>query len=875
MTKRIKTKFTKFNTNIPKYVINLKNYSKSSPNLDDMNHLIYGVFCKLYKKGKSTKGILYVNETKKDYLSFAQIYEEKIFNFSLNNIQTITFEEETENLKNKKIKKNTAMQFYIEKKSHDFVFENSDILNKVVNALILLYEDSHKEINKFNFEDNFEKLWTKYDKNFDKTLNKDEFQILAREIGFNKKILIDNIDVNGDGIIEYNEVLDYFKKFTGGLVYADIFNQYSTLISDKGRKVWSYKNLQYFFYDYQKESLTDYETLELLIKFKRNFDEDKKEEMLIEISELYSVNNQNIRNISNEIEQIFNKYNLELYMTLREFSNMLNNNIMSVYNKELLVEELNLDYPLVDYYINSTHNTYIKGHQLYGKSSTEMYSFAMLEGYRLVELDCYDGKDDDIIITHGYTFVSKLHLVDILVQLKKTAFINSDLPVILSIENHCNKKHQQIMAQKFKEILVDLYIFPSDNIPEFIPNLRELKRKFIIKTGGKRAQVGDKIIKRKKEIRLNINNLNHNNKFLSNFSKIFKKYEKFEKKKNLFLDIIKKKKKNNENNNIDTKNTNKSLNEKNNNNIKQNIEKLDSDDDEEDEIPEEKIETIDNLCMTRGLHGTKFYKKKIDEMKYQPWEFVTIKSTKFNNFFINPEIRKEIIKLSNHCMIKAYPQSFDSSNYDIIKCWGIGCQCAALNIQALEDDYTLYDKVFFQQNNNLGYVLKPKKFLLENVYDDDEEDENNNNNNENKTEFFEDYLKPYYIINIEIKYLFNLIELMEICNIKAKKNMNINLEIYTLGAVNDDNNPKHIFKIKEGTIFPKINNNKTISFNVYEKDLGCIMMKFKYNEITFGRACIPYIFIKEGLRKIPIYDKHCLEGSGTCVVARFFKTNYN
>jgi hypothetical protein len=406
------------------------------------------------------------------------------------------------------------MQIFIEKKSHDFVFENSDILNKVVNALILIYEESHKEINKFNFEDNIEKLWAKYDKNFDKVLNKEEIQILANEIGFNKQNLINNIDANGDGIIEYNEVLDYFKKFTNGLVYADIFNQYSTLISRKGKKVWSFKNLKYFFLDYQKEDLTDYESLELIIKFKRNYDEDKKEEILIELSELFTQNNEKVENIINEIEQIFKKYNLEIYMTLREFSNMLNNNIMSVYNKDLLLEDLNLDYPLVDYYINSTHNTYIKGHQLYGKSSTEMYSFAMLEGYRLVELDCYDGKDDDIIITHGYTFVSKLHLVDILVQLKKTAFINSDLPVILSIENHCNKKHQQIMAQKFKEILGDLYIFPSDNIPEHIPNLRELKKKFIIKTGGKRAEVGNKVIKRKKEIRVNIYKIPRNSKFL-------------------------------------------------------------------------------------------------------------------------------------------------------------------------------------------------------------------------------------------------------------------------------------------------------------------------------------------------------------------------
>ena len=62
-------------------------------------------------------------------------------------------------------------------------------------------------------------------------------------------------------------------------------------------------------------------------------------------------------------------------------------------------------------------------------------------------------------------------------------------------------------------------------------------------------------------------------------------------------------------------------------------------------------------------------------------------------------------------MIKAYPQSFNSSNYDVIKCWTLGCQAAAINIQALKDDYTLFNIVFFCQYKNCGYVLKPRQLL--------------------------------------------------------------------------------------------------------------------------------------------------------------------
>ena len=124
--------------------------------------------------------------------------------------------------------------------------------------------------------------------------------------------------------------------------------------------------------------------------------------------------------------------------------------------------------------------------------------------------------------------------------------------------------------------------------------------------------------------------------------------------------------------------------------------------------PEEmEIAIIPSLENVRGFLGTKFVYEKIKENKYTPWDFVTLKSTKLISYFSDPVKRKEIIKLSQHCMIKAYPQSFDSSNYDVIKCWALGCQAAAINIQALKDDYTLFNKIFFCQNNNCGYVLKP------------------------------------------------------------------------------------------------------------------------------------------------------------------------
>lgn len=224
-----------------------------------------------------------------------------------------------------------------------------------------------------------------------------------------------------------------------------------------------------------------------------------------------------------------------------------------------------LGHPMSSYYISSSHNTYLSGHQLYGEASTEAYTNVLKRGCRCLEIDVWDGdsdseassSDDDDEreskpsrwnrvkaraarmrsrsrsgslnasgppsagaqgqsengmsprpteassyksnflspqvsptipakseprVLHGYTLTQSITFRSVCHAIRESAFVSTDLPLIVSLEVHASLTQQEVMVEIMREIWSDyLVCLDKEGDVSALPSPQSLKGKILIK----------------------------------------------------------------------------------------------------------------------------------------------------------------------------------------------------------------------------------------------------------------------------------------------------------------------------------------------------------------------------------------------------------
>ncbi|KAK2899053.1 hypothetical protein Q8A67_010471 [Cirrhinus molitorella] len=288
-------------------------------------------------------------------------------------------------------------------------------------------------------------------------------------------------DKNGDGCLSISEVLQLLHKLNVNLPRQKVKQMFKEADTDDNQGTLGFEE----FCSFYKMMSTRRDLYLLMLTYsnhKDHLDTDDLKRFLETEQKMTNVSKEHCLEIVSKFEPCPENQTLGV-LGIDGFTNYMRSPAGDIFNSEHYEVNQDMTQPLSNYFIASSHNTYLMGDQLMSQSRVDMYAWVLQAGCRCVEVDCWDGQDGEPIVHHGYTLTSKILFKDVIETINKYAFIKNQYPLILSIENHCSVPQQKKMAQYLTEVLgdkLDVSSIPTD--PDgLLPSPEALKGKILIK----------------------------------------------------------------------------------------------------------------------------------------------------------------------------------------------------------------------------------------------------------------------------------------------------------------------------------------------------------------------------------------------------------
>eukprot|EP01018_Ginkgo_biloba_P031458 Gb_38146 [translate_table: standard] len=506
---------------------------------------------------------------------------------------------------------------------------------------------------------------------------------------------------------------------------------------------------------------------------------------------------------------IFNRHGLTLeaffhYLMKEELNPSIDNNIHH-----------DMTAPLSHYFIYTGHNSYLTGNQLSSDCSDAPIIKALKRGLRVIELDIWPNPSkDDVLVLHGRTLTSPVKFIKCIRSIKEHAFVASQYPVIITLEDHLTPDLQAKVAEMITETFGEMLFYPnSEGLKEF-PSPETLKGRILISTKPPKEYLESKSSKK-----------------LANGDKEEQKPPEEEPWGDEIRDYEE----------------DMSYGEK----TASDPGPIEEDFNDGSVIPQEKAEAPEAPEYKRiiTIHAGK---PKGESLK----DTLTVDDKYVKRVSLSePQLEKfsksfpaHLVRFTQKNILRIYPKGtrITSSNYNPLIAWTHGAQMVALNMQGYGRKLWLVHG-FFLANGGCGYVKKPE-FLLPNANNVDVDDQNIFNpifprpvkttlkvkvymgdgwmDDFNKTHF-DTYSPPDFYTRIGIA------------------GVPLDTIMKRTRAIEDDWTPRWETEFVFPLTVPEL---AILRIEVHEYDMT-------EKDDFGGQACLPVVELKSGIRSIPLYDK--------------------